>query len=135
MDVYQKVLTRLLEITGGKDSVDVDLTDLLKKEGFFPSIDSIRDYMSSESWITETSRRNVVRITHWGVAAAKKVNTSGAATNAALTRELNKFVAAVKELAVMAEEFSSNPDTDKLNRIEARLGEVSAGCQKIRANM
>jgi hypothetical protein len=34
MDVYHKILTRIYEVTGGKDTVEVDLNDLLKQEGF-----------------------------------------------------------------------------------------------------
>lgn len=135
MDVYQKVLTKLMELTGGKETVDVDLAELLKKEGFFPSIDSIRDYMSSESWITETSRRNVIRITHWGVAAAKKVNTSGSEKERALAKEAANLNSKSRELLVLVEEFSSAPAEDKLKQIEKRMGDLVSSIQNIKANM
>ena len=36
MDVYQKVLVKLIEVTGGKDNVDADMVELLKKEASIP---------------------------------------------------------------------------------------------------
>ena len=62
MDAFHKILVRIYEITGGRDSVDVDMVELTKKEGYFPSIDSITEMLKSESWVTE-SRPNTVRIT------------------------------------------------------------------------
>jgi hypothetical protein len=135
MDVYQKVLTRLFELTDGKDSVDVDLAELLKKEGFYPSIDNIRDYMSSESWIAETSRTNIIRITHWGVAAAKKALSSAPDTALALEKDANRLVSSSKEFLVMVEEFASSPSEDKFKPIEDRFSELSNGLQRIKANL
>ena len=37
MDVYHKILVKLYEVTGGRDSKKVDFAELLKKEGFYPS--------------------------------------------------------------------------------------------------
>ena len=37
MDVYHKVLARLLEATGGRESEKVDIKELVKKEGFLSS--------------------------------------------------------------------------------------------------
>lgn len=73
MDVYHKVLAKIYEMTDGKETVNVDLKDLLKTEGFFSSLDSISKHLSTESWVTETPKQNIVRITHWGVAEAKRV--------------------------------------------------------------
>lgn len=135
MDVYQKVLTKLVELTGGKETVDVDLVDLLKKEGFYPSIDNIREYMSSESWITETSRRNVIRLTHWGVAAAKKTGGSGQDAQKAVKKEANKLGGISKDLTVLIEEFAASPDAEKLKLIEANVAKLTAGVQGIKTIM
>jgi hypothetical protein len=135
MDVYQKVLIKLMELTGGKETVDVDLVDLLKKEGFYPSIDNIRDYMSSESWITETSRRNVIRITHWGVAAAKKAGNSTPDSQKAIKKEAVKLGAIAKELSVMIEEFAASPNEEKIGRIEANVSKLATGVQGIKTIM
>ena len=135
MDVYQKVLTRLMELTGGKETVDVDLVDLLKKEGFYPSIDNIREYMSSESWITETSRRNIIRLTHWGVAAAKRAGNSSQDSQKALKKEANKLGAIAKELSVLIEEFVDSPDDEKFGRIEANVAKITSGVQSIKTIM
>lgn len=135
MDVYQKVLTKLVELTGGKETVDVDLVDLLKKEGFYPSIDNIRDYMSSESWITETSRRNVIRLTHWGVAAAKKSGGSKPDSQKELKKEANKLSAIAKELSVMIEEFAASPNEEKIGLIEANVAKLAVGIKGIKSIM
>jgi hypothetical protein len=135
MDVYQKVLTKLMELTGGKETVDVDLVGLLKKEGFYPSIDNIRDYMSSESWITETSNHNIIRITHWGVAAAKKVGTSTPDTQKAIKKEAAKLGAIAKELSVMIEEFAAAPNDEKFKQIETNVSKLSSGVQDIKTIM
>ena len=42
-----------------------------------PSIDDIKGHMCRESWVTETKVPNVVRITHWGVGAAKRAGSRG----------------------------------------------------------
>ncbi|MDM7923388.1 MAG: hypothetical protein QUS14_13910 [Pyrinomonadaceae bacterium] len=134
MDVYQKVLTRLMDLTGGKETVDVDLADLLKKEGFFPSIDSIRDYMSSESWITVTSRKNIIRITHWGVAAAKKAGTATQDSQKALKKEINKLAATVKELSVKLEDLASDPTADKFKQIQKDVAAITSAVKGLEGN-
>ena len=135
MDVYQKVLTRLMELTGGKETVDVDLADLLKKEGFYPSIDSIRDYMSSESWITETSRRNIIRITHWGVAAAKRAGSSSSDSQKAIKKEANRLAAMAKEVAVKFEDLAADPSAAKLSQIEKDLAAITSRVPELKSNL
>lgn len=135
MDVYHKVLTKLYEMTEGRDSVNVDFAELLKKEGFFPSIDDIKSYLSSEGWITETSRVNVVRITHWGVAEAKR-SLSGAPDPAKLLeKETARLVKVLREALVMAEELTSSPSEDKVNVIESRISELTNVVGKIKENL
>ena len=121
MDAYHKVLVKIYEITGGKDNVDVDFADLLKKEGFFPSIEDIKSYLSSESWIAETSRVNIVRITHWGVAEAKRSLSDAPDPKTAIEKETRTLVNAAKDLALMAEGLSGAPAKDKVKAIEAKL--------------
>jgi len=72
MDVYHKILGRLYEITGGKQSESVDFVELVKEEGFFPSYDDIHRQMSRAGWITDTGRGNKVKLTHWGIKEARK---------------------------------------------------------------
>ena len=75
MNVYQKVLIKVFQETGGRDSKAVYLKDLVKDMGFLPSYDEIFSQMSHDGWITETSRMHEVKITPWGVREAKKVQS------------------------------------------------------------
>jgi len=72
MDVYQKVLLKLYQVTGGKDSYTVDLKDLVKGQGFLGNYNEIFQMLNGQGWIAETPKANYVRITHWGVKEAKK---------------------------------------------------------------
>lgn len=132
MDVYHKVLIKLYEITGGRDTADVDLADLLKKEGFYPSIDSISEYMSSESWVAETSRKHVIRITHWGVAEAKKALSNKPDMGKELEKYAAKLVLRTKEMLVMTEEFASSPDAAKAATIEKQYAAIGDDLKKIK---
>ena len=135
MDVYHKVLAKLYEMTGGRDSVDVDLAELLKKEGFFPSLDNISTHLLGESWVTETARQHTVRITHWGVAEAKRTLSNSPDKNKALTKEANRLLASTREMQIMLEEFVESPDSDKFKVIEQRMSEMTAAAGKIRSNL
>ncbi len=135
MDVYHKVLTRLYEITGGKDSVNVDFAELLKKEGFFPSIEDIKAYLSGESWIAETNRVNVVRITHWGVAEARRSLAGAPDSSQILEKETARLVKVLREALVMAEELTSSPSEDKVNVIGSRVSEMTKVLDKIKENL
>lgn len=132
MDVYHKVLTRLYEITGGKDSEDVDMAELLKREGFYPSIDDITTQMSRESWITETSQKNIVRITHWGVMEARKAGSSSPDAVAAVTKEANKLLSETREFIIVLEEFISKPSGDGFQRVEKKFSELDSMVGKIK---
>jgi len=132
MNVYQKVLTRIYDITGGKDSVDVDLVDLTKKEGFYSNIDNISKQLQDEGWITEGSKTNIVRITHWGASEAKRVLSASPDKVNELSKESNRLVADGKEFAIMLEEFAAGPDASKLGRIEKRIAEISERCRRIK---
>lgn len=132
MDTYQKVLVRLFEITGGKETVEVDLADILKSEGFFPSLDEIKNHMSSESWLTETSTPNVVRITHWGVSAAKKAGKQRPDGNRAVEREANRLLAESREFGVIIEEFREEPTAARLKAIENKFAKIQELTAKLR---
>jgi len=134
MDVYQKVLVKLNEVTGGKDNVDADMVELLKREGFYPSIDDILEKLSSEGWITET-RPKTVRITHWGVMAARKIKSKEPDSANILDRQAVRFQNEVKELLILAEEFNGKATEDNFSRIEKKLGEISSTAKKIREHL
>lgn len=124
MDAFQKMLVKLNEETKGKESVDVDFIDLTKREGYFPSIDSIVNHMKSEGWITE-SRPNVVRITHWGVAAAKKIGSVRPDAARAVERESKRLLNETREFAVLIEEFIADPTDSRFKAIETKCAALS----------
>ena|SRR5438552_23969 len=129
MDAYNKVLVKLFELTGGRETVEVDLAELLKAEGFFPSLEEIKGHMSRESWLTETSTPNVVRITHWGVSAAKKAGEHTPGGSRVIERETNRLLAENRELGVIIEEFRHDPTAERLKAVEdkfAKIQEVTA---------
>ena len=132
MNVYQKVLTKIYDVTGGKDSIDVDLVDLTKKEGFYSNIDNISKQLQDEGWITEGSKTNIIRITHWGASEAKRVLSASPDKVNELSKESNRLVADGKEFAIMLEEFAAGPDNAKLGRIEERISVMSERCRKIK---
>lgn len=135
MDVYHKVLTKIYEETGGKDSVDIDLTDLTKREGFFPSLDDITKFLTGESWVTETPKRYVVRITHWGASEAKKTLLGTPDKMQVIERDAKRAVGDVRETLVMLEEFAAKPDTKKFEVIRKRFDEAAAALARIEKNL
>lgn len=135
MDVYHKVLTKIYEETGGKDSVDIDLTDLTKREGFFPSLDDITKFLTGESWVTETPKRYVVRITHWGVSEAKKTLVGAPDKLQLIERDSKRAVSDLRETLVMLEEFAGSPDAKKFDVIRKRFDEIAAALTRIEKNL
>ena len=135
MDVYHKILTKIYEMADGKGTVEVDLKDLLKREGFFPSLDSISTHLITESWVTETSHRHVVKLTHWGIAESKKTLSHTPDTGQAITRNTNRLIADSREFTIMLEEFATSSSADKFKIIEKRFSEMTDTFAKIKANM
>lgn len=123
MDTYHKVLARIYDETGGQDLVDVDLVDLLKREGYFPSLEEICNHLKSESWVTE-SRPNIVRITHWGVAEARKAGTVRPDAARALERDTKRLLAETKEFGVIIEEFLADPSSDRMIGLRKKFKEM-----------
>lgn len=135
MDVYHKVLVKLYEDTGGKDSVDVDMVDLLKREGFFPSLQNILQRLLDESWVAETSRSNVVRITHWGVAEARRTLTDTPDKSVALSKDTTRLITEMREATILAEDFSASPSPEKFKNLEQKFSELAAIVSRIKINV
>ena len=121
MDVYHKILTRIYEVTGGKDTVEVDLNDLLKQEGFYSNIDNISQHLTTESWVAETPRPRVVKITHWGAAEAKRVLTNTPDVKRELSKDANRLLGEGRELLIMLEEFAADPGGPKFDAIQKKF--------------
>jgi hypothetical protein len=126
MDVYHKVLSRIHKESGGKETVRIDIGELLKQEGFYSNIDQICGHMIKEGWITQADRREHVQITHWGVAEAKKAAKGGTDTSRELEKDSKALVSAAKEVVVMCEEFEGSPAKKKLANIEKRIADLKA---------
>ena len=135
MNVYHKVLTKVFEVSSGRDNVDVDLVDLTKKEGFYSNIDGISRQLLDEGWVTPGGKKNSVRITHWGAKEAKRVLSSSPDKATEITKESNRLKSEGKELFLLIEEFASSPDPEKLGVIEKRLADMAARCKTIRGHL
>lgn len=135
MNVFHKVLIKIYEITGGKDSVDVDLADLLKKEGYFPNIDNISKQLQDEGWITEPGRKHTIRITHWGAIEAKRVLSDSPDKKNEVDKISTRMLNEARELIIMLEEFAAKPEKEKLDLIDKRLDEVKSRSATIRQHL
>ncbi|MDI1240603.1 MAG: hypothetical protein PSX80_01620 [bacterium] len=135
MNVFHKVLVKIFEITGGKDNVEVDLVDLLKKEGFFPSIDSISAQLLGESWITDGGRKYTCKITHWGVAEAKRVMSNAPDKVSEVEKESKRLLTEARGLITMLEEFASKPDSKKFDGIEKRISDLADRSKAVRQHL
>lgn len=135
MDVYHKILTKIYEVTGGKDTVEVDLNDLLKQEGFFSNIDNISLHLTTESWVAETPRPRVVKLTHWGAAEAKRVLSNTPDTMRELTKDANRLLADSRELVIMLEEFAVSPSGANFKTIQKRFDDLATIFERIKENI
>jgi len=133
MDVYHKILVKVFEITGGKENSEVDLTDLLKREGFYANIESINDFLCSEGWMVAGSRKHTVRITHWGVAEAKRTLADTTDVGSVIAKDAERLLKDSREMIIMLEEFSASASKDKFSVIEKRFAELSSIISRIAA--
>ena len=135
MDVFHKVLTRIYEITGGRETQEVDFVELLKQEGFFPSRESIKDQLSTEGWITDSPRPDHVRLTHWGMAEAKKALADPSATNQAIDRQTTRLLSVARDFSIVIGEFVARPDKKTLGPVEERFSEIESLLSKIKPQL
>lgn len=138
MDVYHKVLVKLYEVTGGKDSEAVEFKDLVKDMGFLGSYPNVFQELSRQGWIAETRRPDVVKITHWGVKEAKKAQTGGVSFSESarvLKKETNRLIGDAKEFQIALEEFSSDTSETKFKQVEKKFDELKEGINKIKENI
>jgi len=135
MDVYHKVLIKLHEVTGGKDSQVVDLKDLVKGAGFLGSFEDIIQFLSGQGWIAETTKENFVRITHWGVKEAKKSSFGMPQDSAqAIKKEANRIVSQARELVNFLEEFASEPTKENVEQIKKKNAILNSSIEKLNSD-
>lgn len=136
MDVYHKVLIKLYEVTGGRESETVDLKELVKKEGYLGSYPQIKEHLSGQSWITETARVDAVKITHWGVTEAKKSQSSvGGDNSLAVKKEINRTIADARELVIFLEELAADVSKENISRAEKKLADINSAIQKLKSGV
>lgn len=127
MDVYQKVIVKLYEVTGGKDSQAVDFKDLVKKLGFYGHYSSIFERLSREGWVAEDRKADFVRITHWGIAEAKKaMEAEGVEASDAPSTSANaaNCVTIAKEFATLIENFAQNTSQENLKKAQIKFTDM-----------
>lgn len=125
MDVYQKVLVKLLDATEGKDSKSVDFKDLVKRLGLHGNYPAIFDRLNQEGWIIEDRKADFVRISHWGIAEAKKtVQSQGGSEESPTSQNATKCAAFAREFATLLDSFAKNASKDNLARLENKFTEL-----------
>jgi hypothetical protein len=135
MDVYHRVLIKLYELTGGKESETIDLKELVKKEGFLGSYPQIKEHLSRQSWITETARLDSVKITHWGVTEAKKSQTGGTDDSLVINKEINRTISDTRELIIFLEELANDVSKENISKAEKKLAEINSAIQKLKSGV
>ena len=131
MNVFHLVLTKIFELSGGKETKDIDLIELTKREGFYSNIDNISKQLQDEGWITESTPRHTVRITHWGIGEAKRVLSASPDKSNELEKSSSRLLAECREFLVMVEEFNAGPDAKKLKNIDERLKQIGERTRSI----
>lgn len=135
MDVYHKVLLKLYQVTGGKDSQTVDLKDLVKNLGFLGNYNDISQILSGQGWIAETPKLNFVRITHWGVKEVNKSSNGEMDSAQIVKKAAGNLVSETKQLSILVEEFASDTSKEKFNRVVKKLDEINSAIGKLTANI
>ncbi len=135
MDVYQKVLAKLYELSGGKESIDLDLSDITKQLGYFPSREGIMNQLMQEGWVTETSRKYVVRITHWGIGEAKKRAANPDSDPSTIAKHGTQLASTARELLVAAELFADKHQKDNLDIVEKHSKELADIVKTLRSEL
>ena len=135
MDVYHKVLLKLYQVTGGKDSQIVDLKDLVKNLGFLGNYNDISQMLSGQGWVAETPKLNYVRITHWGVNEAN--NSGGGETDVAqvVKKEAASLLSNTKQFLILLEEFVSDTSRENFSQVESKLNGINSAINKLRTNI
>lgn len=135
MDVYHKVLSKLYQVTDGKDSQAVDLKDLVKNLGFLGSYNDILQQLSGQGWVAETSKMNYVRITHWGVNEAKNSTSDQPDNMLVIKKEASRLVAETKQFSIMLEEFAANISKENFVQVEKKFNDLTAAIGKLKGNI
>lgn len=138
MNVYLKVLVKLYEVTGGKDTQTADLKELVKELGFLGNYPDIFKQLSRQGWIAETRRADVVSITHWGIKEAKKAGSGLAEESESLKilkRETNGLKSNSREFSILLDEFSASLSKESFSDLEKKFKQLEQAMKKIKENV
>jgi hypothetical protein len=135
MDVYHRVLARLYEVTGGKDSKTVDFKDLVKSLGFLGNYPDIFERLSGSGWIAEDKKADFVRITHWGVLEVKKSPAAVNSPGGNLKTDASKAIAEAKELGLLLEIFAGDASKDNLAAVERKIDNLQTVINQIKSKL
>ncbi len=135
MDVYHKVLVKLYEVTGGRDSATTDLKDLVKSQGFLGNYDDILQMLSGQGWIAETPKLNFVKITHWGVTEVKKASGEQPDKSQVMKKETARIASETKQFLILLEEFSSDTSQRNFAQMEKKFGEINLAIGKLKVSI
>ena len=133
MDIYNKFIAKIYEETGGNDSQAIDFVDLVKREGFYGSYNDLFKELNSRGWITETSKPDWIKITHWGVREAKKAQ-SGESSAGTLQKDANLLLAESQELVALAEEFTKDSSNDNFGALERKIAALNRAFTSLKSN-
>lgn len=134
MNVYQKILVRLYEVTGGRDSKTVDFKELLKKEGFYPSYDDIFKQLSKDGYISDAGRSGMVRITHWGVKEARISQAGSDGTQRKTKKAAKRLKDEAKQFLIMSEELAGDITEENFRLVEDKFDMVKNAFEKLKSN-
>ena len=133
MNAYHEVLVKLLEVTEGKDSKSVDLKDLVKKLGLHGNYTSIYERLNEEGWVSEDRKTDFMRMTHWGIAEARKAaSTQGGVVEKPTSQTATKCAATAKEFATLLDSFANNATKDNLEKLENKFSDLETAFNLIK---
>jgi hypothetical protein len=138
MDTYQKVLVKLYEETGGKETRQIDFASMLKKMGFYTSFTDILTRLNREGWITDAPTTNYVFITHWGAMEAKKAlknEAKGETKIDAVKKEITRAITTNKEFGIMLEDFTNDISNDNFANVQKKFDELATILNQIKSNL
>jgi hypothetical protein len=124
MDAYHQVLVKLLEETQGREGKAVDFKDLVKKVGFHGNYPNIFNRLSEEGWIAEDMKADFVRITHWGVAEAKKAKAQADGVPSPTSERATKCVPLAREFITALEKYARDASKDNLKIAAEKFQEM-----------
>jgi hypothetical protein len=135
MDLYRKVLVKLYQETDGNDSHSVNFVDLVKKLGFLGSYDDIFRKLSGQGWITETSKADWVKLTHWGIKEAEQSLSGGAEAGQLVKKEVVRIVAEARDFVNLLENFAGDLSKENFASVQKKVSELNEAVNNLKSHI